>query len=325
MLDILTISRLRTFRTCARKHDLRYRRHFVPARQRESLTIGNLFHEGAESWWNMDDLGFALGAIEAEATKQKADAKSVVIAREMLIGYVASWAPERPRYQVLEVEKEFRAPLINPDTMSKSQTYEIGGKIDLILRERATGATCLVEHKTTSDDISDDSAHYFKKLALDGQLSLYHVGAQSLGYAIDKVIYDVAAKPGFEMKTATPIESRKYTKDGKLYANQRDRDETVDEFAVRVASDILERPARYFRRVEVVRLEDEIKESMRDVWYDARIIRESELAERAPRNPDACTQFGTCEYFDVCAYGIDPARSALYVKKAPHSELSFSV
>lgn len=329
-MKTLTVSRLKIFRSCARKHDLRYVRGIIPTATRESLALGTLFHKGVEMWWNMDDLEFSLGCVIGYGEETKSDPEWIAKAVEMVRGYVASWSPVRHLYTVLGVEQEFRAPLINPDTLAEgrptqSKTWEIAGKIDLVLREIATGHVILVEHKTTSDDISDDSAHYFKKLTLDAQLSLYHVGGESLGYSFDKIIYDVAAKPGLSRKLATPVENRKYTKDGKLYANQRDADETLEEFQTRIRADIEERPARYFRRVETVRLEHEIIESMRDVWHDAKIMHESEIAGRAPRNPDACTMFGTCEYFDVCAFGVDPTQSTMFKKsESIHSELSFS-
>lgn len=325
-MDLLTVSRLKAFRSCARKHDLRYVKKFVPAARKESLSIGTLFHKGLEAWWNMNDLGFALSMIAASAHQMGVDDEITVRVSEMVRGYVNSWAPVRDQYEVVGVEQEFHCALINPDTMAASHTWEIAGKLDLVLREKATGFKVLVEHKTTSDDISDDSAHYFKKLALDAQLSMYHVGGESLGHSFEKIIYDVTSKPTTKRKLATPIEDRKYTAAGKLYANQRETDETLTEFAERIRADIAERPERYYRRVETVRLENEILESMRDVWHDARIIRESEIAGRAPRNPDACTQFGTCEYFDVCALGVDPEKSTMFRKlETAHPELEFAV
>ncbi len=325
-MDTLTISRLKTFRSCARKHELRYVKRIVPTTKRESLAFGTLFHIALESFWGGKDVDTALTDMIIAAAKESTDPMIVAKVRALVLGYVKSWAPVRNDYHVLAVEAPFAFPLLNPDTMAASRTFQMEGKIDLILKEKATGRVLLVEHKTTADDISDDSAHYFKKLAMDGQLSLYVVGAESLGHTIDGIIYDVAAKPGLTPKKATPIADRKYTKEGKLYAAQRERDETVEEFGVRVAEDLAERPARYFRRVEVARLEAEIREGMKDVWHDARIMRESELAGRAPRNPDACTLYGTCEYFDVCAYGLDPAQSTQF-KTIPvaHPELAFTV
>ena len=50
------------------------------------------------------------------------------------------------------------------------------------------------------------------------------------------------------------------------------------------------------------------------------------IAGRAPRNPDACTMYGTCEYFDVCANGVDPEKSTMFRRlETAHTELQFAV
>jgi hypothetical protein len=50
-----------------------------------------------------------------------------------------------------------------------------------------------------------------------------------------------------------------------------------------------------------VRLEDEERDAAFDTWQTARLIREAQLANRHPRNPDACPRYGRyCEYFGVC-------------------------
>jgi hypothetical protein len=34
------------------------------------------------------------------------------------------------------------------------------------------------------------------------------------------------------------------------------------------------------------------------------MMREAELAGRAPRNPESCHRFGTCAFWDTCANGL---------------------
>ena len=41
-------------------------------------------------------------------------------------------------YEVLAVEASFVSPLINPDTMAPSRTWNLAGKVDGVLRERST-------------------------------------------------------------------------------------------------------------------------------------------------------------------------------------------
>lgn len=158
----------------------------------------------------------------------------------------------------------------------------------------------VVEHKTTSLEIGPGSP-YWRRLLLDSQISTYLTGARALGHEPDGVLYDVVRKVALRPQRATPVESRKYTKDGRLYAAQRESDETPDEYRERVRAAIAAAPEAHYQRGTVVRLEREVADAARDMWELGRQIRESQLAHRWPRNPDACDSYGQiCPYFDVC-------------------------
>ena len=177
--------------------------------------------------------------------------------------------------------------------------------MDAIVRERSTGKVLVVEHKTSSEDIGPGS-EYWRRLRMDGQVSVYFTGAASLGYDVAGCLYDVLGKPGLRPATATPIEERKYTKakagePSRLYANQRELDEHPQEFRARLLEHVAERPDRYFQRGDVVRLEAEMADAMLDVWQLATELGAADRAARYPRNPGACSQYGrTCAFFDVC-------------------------
>lgn len=309
-LDLLTKSRLTTWRRCKRLHRLRYLDGWESSRESEAITFGHLLHVGIESWWRDKPLALPLSDdpyMQAKAT-------------EVLLGY--SW-PDREGYEVLAVEHPVTFPLLNPDTMQPSRLYEMGAILDLVLRRIRTGEIILVEHKTTGSDFSDDASGYWNRLAMDPQLSLYVVACESQGWKVDRIIYDVIARPQLRPKLATPEENRRYTKDGKLDARQRDRDETPEEFRARLRADIESRPERYFARREIARVESEIRDGMLDTWEEAKAIRQAELSGRHPRNPDACHLYGTtCDFYDVCAYGTDPAGSSLYVKRDRDADLA---
>lgn len=117
---------------------------------------------------------------------------------------------------------------------------------------------------------------------------------------MEACLYDVVRRPGLKPLRATPVESRKYTAKGFLYANQREADETPEEYRLRVRAEIAERPERYLARGELVRLESEERESAFDTWQTARLLREAELAGFAPKNSDSCQAFGGCPYLPVC-------------------------
>lgn len=189
--------------------------------------------------------------------------------------------------------------------------------------------TVLVCERKTSGESIGPGTPYWKRLIMDPQISLYIKAANSLGYETNEVLYDLLAKPLLEPLAATPEESRKYTKPTKndptprLYANQRDRDETPEEFQERCLSAIVREPDRYYQRGTVVRLENEILEAEYDVWMTAGVIREARRLAVWPRNPDACVQWGrTCDYFAVCtgtARIDDPMIFQVRTKK--HEEL----
>lgn len=319
MSNLLTASRLRSFRACARMHDWEYVKGVRPVRVSEALSFGTLMHLALEAWWSAteDHLTAALAAIAPEP-----DPVTRVRAEELMRGYDARWLADLPAFEVLAVEAQFTAPLLNPATLAPSRTWLLAGKVDVVVRHRAEEWVGIVEHKTTSDAIDDDSDHYWQKLPLDHQCSIYVVGAEALGFKPDRVLYDVIRKPLIRPLKATPPEARKYTKAGALYANQRDTDESLEEYRIRLREDVAASPARYFARRPVPRLDEQLLEFLADAWQQSRGMREAELAGRAPRNPEECWRFGRCSYWDSCANGLDPLTSPDFVKlKNVHPEL----
>lgn len=296
--NLLTSSRLKDARACQRLHHIRYEEGYVPAETAEALRFGTLIHSSLEAWWRApvgERLNAALAVLRAALDS---DVFEVAKAEAMMCGYDARWADEK--LEVVAVEMQFQCPLVNPQTGRPSQTWELAGKLDVVVRD-VHGRLLLVEHKTSSEDISPGS-EYWRRLRMDGQVSIYYEGAQSLGLAIEGCLYDVLKKPAQRPLKATPPEDRKYKKTGELYANQRETDETADEYRARCMEAIAENPTGYFARGDVVRLEEEMAEALTDIWQIGQQIRENENAHRCARNPDSCVRFGrTCPYFSVCS------------------------
>lgn len=314
-LPLLTASRMRTFRSCARLHHLRYVEGWRPAIEAEALRFGSLIHTGLEAWWGtageLVDLGehdSPLDAALAAMAGRAADEFEQIRAEELLIGYDRRWFDRAAELEVLGVEVEYRCAQLNPATMARGRTWELGGKIDAIARRRSDGHVLVVEHKTSSETIESDADHYWQTLALDGQISGYVVGAESLGHAVDEVLYDVIRKVGMRPLRATAPETRKYTKDGRLYANQRETDETPDEYRARVRADIESAPEKYFQRRSIPRTESQIADYLQDAWQFGRMMRDMELDGYAPRNSEACHRFGVCPMWLVCSTGSHPSQ-----------------
>lgn len=330
-LRVLTNSEQKVRRRCAREHHYAYNlgyRSVDP--EADALRFGTLIHKSLEQWWLAPHdmrLTYALAALPLDI-----DPYELARATEMLRGYDLRWRNEP--LEVLTVwgegalgrplvEAEFRAPLVSPITSQVSPHFELGGKLDVLALNLRDARPYIIEHKTTSEDISIGSV-YWQALRIDSQISTYYVGARALNYEAAGVVYDVLAKPQLKPLAATPEDKRRVRKDGQLYANVREHDETPAEYQQRVSDDIADNPDKYFRRGTVVRLADEEVEAAWDTWQTSVQIRHDELAGRWARNPDACKRWsGMCPFFGVCTRTESLEDTRLFRKlEHVHEELS---
>ena len=211
------------------------------------------------------------------------------------------------RYETVGVEVEFAAPLLDPDTMIESDDWYLRGKIDALAIDHLTGELLIVEHKTSSADISPGS-DYWRRLRLDSQISMYYDGARALGYEPTGIVYDVLAKPNLRLGSAT---------------KKRAQAETLEEFRERFSATIAENPNAIYARSRLVRFDDELDEARRDVWATARQLDQAMRLGEHPRNPGACWKYGSmCEFFPVCSGEATLDDTTLFARRAGHSELS---
>lgn len=350
MSNILTVSRLRSRRLCARKHHYEFVEGWRPAQEPEFFAVGRAFHAGLEAWWDVATKpGTGLYPIDAAIAQVRglsidADPFRLVLVEELLRGYDARWLGDAGRYELVANEQTFTAPLLNPETGHPSRTWVLGGVIDKIVRDRETGRLLLVEHKTSGEAIENGDDPYWAKLAMDAQVSQYVIGAEALGYVVEACLYDVAKKPGQRPAQVALVEDgakvvldasgqRVRTADGKKWRETGDaakgytlqtRPETPEEYRARVREAIEANRDRYYQRREVVRLETQIRDHYFDVWSSGQQIREDERLGRAPRNPDACHAMGTCAFWVVCSSSSKPSdHPGLFVQvEDVHPELA---
>lgn len=205
MTQLYTASRLRVFRECPRKHHFRYRLG-IQTPQTPAMAFGTHAHKALEHWYRAWLLGKpelrlndALEYVDSISAEDISDVDRIRL-RVLIAAYDARWGAED--WEVLAVEAEFDYWLGG---------VHIGGKLDALIRERASGKAFVVEHKTSTADTSPGSP-YWDKLAIDTQVSIYVDGAAyGLDIEIAGCIYDVLKRPQHEPKLATPAESRKYT------------------------------------------------------------------------------------------------------------------
>lgn len=326
-LHLLTASRLKAFRACPRLEQIKYRELVMPLKSRPPLKFGTLVHLGLEIFWtaikNKDSHGLAAEkALDAMFMHALDDAFEQARAVAMMTGYCAVWREFATQIEVLAVEVQFRAPLVNPDDISKvAKTWERGGKIDVMIR-MPNSMIAIMEHKTSGVDTNPGSA-YRGALAMDGQISMYFHGAAALGYKARLCLYDVLRKPKVKPLKATPVEKRKTKKNGDAYAKQRTTDETVAEYQDRVLAKIAAKPEEFYSHIEVGRTDEELARDARDAWHTVAAMTQMSEKKYFPRNPDACFRFGApCEYLGVCQ-GVEDLNDPMKFRRLsePHPEL----
>lgn len=302
-LHILNNSRAAAFRRCPRLHCYGYELGFFRRDKAEALEVGTRWHRSLEAWWRAVQKGWRDEALDAalSALEPTDDRYEQIRAETVLAGYHARWI-DVP-LEVLGVEVSFEGPLLDPITGDEHPTFRLGGTLDAIVRT-IEGRVLVVEHKTSSQDFSPGS-YYWEKLTLNSQVSQYVAAGPALSLPIQGCLYDVIGKaPDISPRLATPETDRKYTKDGKLYARQRDADEDTEEFRARLLDAIAEDPGKFYGRGEIVRLGNELEDAQLDVWQLAELVSEARELARWPRNTDSCFAFSReCDFFSVCARG----------------------
>ena len=346
VLRLMTASRARTARACRRRHYLQYILGYRPAEDAAQLRFGTLLHLGLEAWWKAVQAALPvdewLAAAQRELIEENVDPLDLAKLRVLLTGYHLRWAAEAAHYEVLGVELQFEGPLTNPVTKAESRTWRLAGKLDVLVRDTRDNLVRVVEHKSSSEDVSPGS-DYWRRLKMDGQVSVYFEGGRLLGHDVYAVLYDVVGKLQHQLSAVPVLDEhgnkvvldaqgeRVRTAQGKWrqtgdtaqgYVLQT-RPETYEEFQARVAEVVALAPERFFTRGEVHRLEQELADGLTDVWQLAQSLRDEERTERFPRNPDACIQPGrVCPFFAACAGEASLKDERLYVQNDDvHPEL----
>jgi hypothetical protein len=346
MMQLITHSRQDCFKVCRKKAWFAYELGVRRNDEAKALRMGSAHHAGIEA------LGQGKSIDEAVAIAWKLyedcpanfDIREWEMEREtilrLLCGYDWRWKNDRLTY--LATEQSFRLPLINPETGKPSRIFELAGKIDgiVVLEDQRLAVK---ESKLLGDDISPDS-DLWRRLRIDLQISTYVYAARQLGYNVDTVLYDVTRKPTIKPTPVACIDElgvkivldkhgeRVRTKNGKMWRQTastddgyvlQTRDMTADEWGSKLNNDIGERPDFYYSRVEVPRLDQDIREYQAELWEIQKTIRDAQVNDRWFRtvNSNTCPY---CEYFGPCTNSwkqSDPLPDSFTILSNVHPEL----
>lgn len=298
---MVSTTELTCFRRCPKEHYFRYVVRREPkGLKSEALTKGTAAHKALGSHHRGEEVDFRLLTPDMRA---------------LMRGYQAWWGTPDRQFVCERTDVPFQFSLNNG--------IVIMGEFDGVGVRRDTGKRAIQECKTSSEDISLGSSYWQKVAMTDPQVTTYLLASQKMGWGQTEVLYDVMRKPDLKRLGATPYASRKYTKPTKsdpqsrLYAGQREQDETDDEFEQRILEDIVNRPEHYYQRGTIVRLEHEHEAHLRDVEGVVHLMQVTRaMGENVPRNVDSCFKFGRpCDFFLVCGNGVDIMNDNFYQKR----------
>ena len=254
----------------------------------------------------------ALDAYVLDNPWRDPDASAVIGAkvRGLLIGYDAHWSDAEWTLDG-EPEQIVRLPIVNPETGRTSRTFSQAGKFDGIVS--GYGKRLLLEHKTTSDDVADPNSTYWRRLAIDSQVSKYLLQAWQAGTKLDGALYDVIRKPTIRPKRLAKADLAEISAKGTYCGFDVERneyenvlrgqgDETPYLYSLRVARETLTEPERFYQRRTIPRLDADVAEYSTELWAIADEIRLARLTGRHFRNSAACLEWGrACEYLGICS------------------------
>ena len=309
----LTTSQVKCFKTCRKRYELEYVECLKPVETPKALEIGTLYHKGLEALLKgatMPDIQAAIWDGINPALDPVQDEITAYTVWEMLKAFdrESGWR----EWRIVYVEKEFE--------VSTGYAKRLRGKIDGIIKK--DDGDFLLEHKSTSQWGTDGSA-YLHNLLWDEQSTNYlFAHARMLedgvieGEAVKGVFYVIVEKPTIRPYKATPLDQRKYTKDGRLYANQHEADETPMHFAERLHEWYLAAPRVHTHLV--YRTPEDIAEHIKDYNLTLRDIAACERDGTYYRNPEAC-KILPCPYRPKCLDNL-PDTDCLFVKKTARNE-----
>ena len=287
----------------------------------------------------IEPLAKALKAIDAFPSSD--DESSLLVAakcRALMRGYHARW--KNAGYIALSVEQIYTSPLFNPATQSQSRSFSMAGKIDCMAEHN--GRTFLIDHKTTSQDITDPDSPYWRQLAIEGQVNHYFLLQWLHGVKPDGAVWDVIRKPSISPKKLSKADAASVLAFGKycgvsiskesLDLLVADQCETVEMYEARLADDCTNvRPDWYFQRRPVPRMNHEVVEYASELWEHAQEMlhtrqRQKQTKALPPRNSGACLFYGSaCKFLGICS-GHDTADSDRWQRKqVVHNELAGDV
>lgn len=303
----------------------RYFDELVPFERDHSLSFGSIIHECLRLWHEKRDAQKVQDYIDRTYASRSQDECLKAdwhLASAIMTSYAQRYTEES--FAVMDLEKKFQGPIINPNTGAASRSFLLAGKVDGIVI--MDGRYYLMEHKTTSQF----TGSYLERLWCDFQIILYSWYVERLfKIAISGVIYNIIQKTRLTQSKgeneaeyqARCAELIAKSKTGKTSAKRR-MPESDEEFRARLMEKYSE-PDMFHREILYLS-RDQLGELTVELWELSKSLLDARRRNTFYRNTSYCLQYGRlCAYFPLCQSNGNPnVIQNLYKKAAPHEELN---
>ena len=321
---ISTYSMWSLFRNCRKAADWRYLQNLVPLERDGNLNYGSLIHDCLETWHRYRNLDQVLGLIDLrcpDRTHDERQRRDWHLATAMMTGYANRYPEEE--FEVVELEKVFQGPIVNPETGAASRSFVLSGKVDGIVK--IGNEYFVLEHKTAA--MLDSS--YLERLWTDFQITLYaYYVEQTLGFPITGILYNVLVKAKLQQsagETEEEFEARRAellakSKTGKSSAKRR-TPESDEEFQARLAEKYAD--PEMFHREKLYLSRDRFEILRAELWELTQAFLDARRRGVFYQNTSHCFQYQRpCPYFALCRSNGNPnVLENFYQRVEPHEEL----
>lgn len=250
----------------------------------------------------------------------------------LLHGYHERWGAQRA--ERAEVQLFGSLPNLKSKNNSKSRTFRLAGKLDKVaglapFTPPTSGYQTLYDHKTTSMDIADPAADFWRQLEIASQPNHYDVLLLENGIAVERIVWDVVRKPKIKPRKMFKKEIAELASFGTYFgrpcgSNARlGMEETVELFEARVAHLVTSEPDKYFARRSAKRSREELAEYCVELWDLAQDLVRTRREGTWYKTPGACfPKYGVaCRFLGICAGHDSPDSDRWRIADCVHDEL----
>jgi hypothetical protein len=229
-------------------------------------------------------------------------------AKALMVGYDLKWGEQQWHTEGVE-------DVVGFEIGDTGWTYK--GKVDTLVSGYGHDLV-MMEHKTTTQDLSDQLHPYFTRLTHEGQVSRYHLALYLEDKPISQTVYDVIRKLSIKPKSI-PIGTPKKLLGSRLELQERNQyygydvgehmdwestpaTEDIRLYYLRCLHTVTTQHEKYYVRVgNITRDNEALKDTYTQLLQIVDDIQRAEARGAWYQNTNSCNSYNSpCEYLSLC-------------------------